>query len=294
VEARYYSTTGCSEWGWRIEFRGFDADAGAYRDWDVLSEGEVPESPLEGPPLGSIRGMSVSPMLTWKANLAQYRTVFENAVGTTITSAPATVTIREGCDYLPMDEVPSSMKYPGETAVFDVHLNEECDPTNSAVSWEQTNDGGQNWQTIPWAAGTSYSKVVAAADHGTQYRSVLELAGEEVRRGPAVLTVASLGAPVVTRRVTHRPYIRVGESALLRADAMGQEEPTVQWQKAVGNGYEDIPGATSRAYLVTATKSGDLGSYRAVFTNSLGTATAQGGTIRGYVGPTPIPAPSAK
>src|SRR5690242_19928149 len=54
--------------------------------------------------------------------------------------------------------------------------------------------------------------------------------------------------------------------------ATGNPAPTVQWQVNMNGGFRNIPGATSPTLTFTFTIAGGL-EYRAIFTNSAGTAT---------------------
>jgi hypothetical protein len=79
-------------------------------------------------------------------------------------------------------------------------------------------------------------------------------------------------------------------SLAFTAEAGGYPAPTVQWQISTNGGttYTNIAGATSTTYRFTASSSkyGDL--FRAVFTNSNGTAASQAAVLSG---PAPLAAP---
>lgn len=84
---------------------------------------------------------------------------------------------------------------------------------------------------------------------------------------------AGQAAPVVTKQPVNASA-EVGKSATFEATAAGQPEPTVQWQmKRPGAAWADVQGATSNLLEVADTTTAISGTrYRAVFTNSLGTA----------------------
>src|SRR5206468_3100705 len=90
---------------------------------------------------------------------------------------------------------------------------------------------------------------------------------------PATSTVYQSRPPVVT---TQPADIAVGRGgpATLQAAASGTPVPTVEWQHSTdaGTTWANVPGATTSPYTFS-TVSSSAGLYRAVFTNSSGTAT---------------------
>ena len=75
--------------------------------------------------------------------------------------------------------------------------------------------------------------------------------------------------------------VAVGGTATFSAAAAGTPVPTVQWQVSTNSGstFTNISSATSTTYSFTAAL-GDSGKqYRAVFTNSVGTATSNAATL---------------
>ena len=66
-----------------------------------------------------------------------------------------------------------------------------------------------------------------------------------------------------------------GQPATFTAAGSGNPVPSVQWQVSTDGGttFNDILGATSPTYTVTAEPSEGGNQYQAVFTNSIGTAT---------------------
>jgi hypothetical protein len=69
----------------------------------------------------------------------------------------------------------------------------------------------------------------------------------------------------------------VGTPTTFTAAASGTPTPTVQWQEKPlgGKTFTDIPGATSATYSFTPTLADDGTQFRAVFTNTSGTATTK-------------------
>ena len=79
-------------------------------------------------------------------------------------------------------------------------------------------------------------------------------------------------APAITTQPTDRT-VNAGQTASFSASATGYPLPTVQWQQlttAAGAVWQDIPGATSTTYDVTAQSSLNGYQYRAEFSNGVG------------------------
>ena len=86
-------------------------------------------------------------------------------------------------------------------------------------------------------------------------------------------------APAITLHPSNQT-VNAGQTASFSATASGTPAPTVKWQVSTAAApIADIPGATSTTYSFT-TASGDTGkSYRAVFTNTAGSATSNAATL---------------
>ena len=93
-----------------------------------------------------------------------------------------------------------------------------------------------------------------------------------------VLTVEAF--PAVT---THPINVTVtaGELASFTAAASGEPAPTVQWQVSTDSGttWTDVTGATAGTYSFIATIADQGKQFRAVFTNSAGTAATNPATL---------------
>jgi peptidoglycan/xylan/chitin deacetylase (PgdA/CDA1 family) len=82
-------------------------------------------------------------------------------------------------------------------------------------------------------------------------------------------------APVITTQPSSQT-VTAGQTATFTAAASGNPTPTVQWQVSTNGGvsFGDITGATSTTYTTPTTSAMNGYRYRAVFTNSVGTATS--------------------
>lgn len=85
--------------------------------------------------------------------------------------------------------------------------------------------------------------------------------------------------------------VAANQTVSFTAAASGDPTPTVQWQISTDHGatFTDIAGATSTTYTFTATANQDGDEYRAVFTNSQGTAMTTAASLTVTSSPTSTP-----
>jgi hypothetical protein len=122
--------------------------------------------------------------------------------------------------------------------------------------------------------GDTYGSFFGTPDPGTGGVYNVTLTTSSHFPSPAtqnfILTVNE--APAITTQPTGRT-VNAGQTASFSADAAGYPLPTVQWQQlstAAGAVWQDIPGATSTAYDVTAQSPLNGYQYRAEFSNGVG------------------------
>jgi hypothetical protein len=173
----------------------------------------------------------------------------------------------------------------GATVVFTAAATGTPNPT---VQWQVSTNNGASFFNLAGATGTSYGLVGAAGSQsGYEYRAVFTNSLGSATSAAATLTV---NTPVAMPAVTTNPVSQAVSpltTVTFTAAALGTPTPTVQWQVSTNNGatYSSISGATSTSYKVTAS-SGNSGSmYRAVFTNSAGTATTSSALLTVYLAP---------
>jgi hypothetical protein len=204
----------------------------------------------------------------------QYMAVFSNLCATTTTSA-ATLTV---------NTVPSVTTNPishtacaGTTVTFTTAASGSPVPS---VQW-QVSTGG-SFTNIAGATGATLSlNNVTASQNGNQYQAVFSNAGcSSATSSPATLTVNS--AAVVTTNPVSQSV--AAASVTFTAAATGSPAPTVQWQVSTNAGvtFTNIPGATSTTLTFAPTPSQSGNEYRAVFTDSCGTATTTAATLTYY------------
>jgi hypothetical protein len=100
-------------------------------------------------------------------------------------------------------------------------------------------------------------------------------------------------SPVVTTNPTSST-VAAGTTASFTAAASGTPTPTVQWQVSTNGGtnWSDIAGATNNTYSFTAAAGDNANQYRAVFTNTYGTATSTSAALTVEVAPSVTTNPS--
>jgi photosystem II stability/assembly factor-like uncharacterized protein len=154
------------------------------------------------------------------------------------------------------------------------------DPTNSSILWAGSKwngayrsvDAGATW--VQFNTGLNTRMVIGMAisdDGGTVYAGTV---GEGVFR---------LDLPVVPKVRSHPSSTRVavGTQVSFAAAASGTPTPIVQWQVSTNSGstFTNIGGATATTYAFAAVAADTGKQFRAVFTNSLGTATSNAATL---------------
>jgi predicted outer membrane repeat protein len=167
----------------------------------------------------------------------------------------------------------------GGTATFTAAASGNPTPT---VQWQVSTNGGGLFTDIPGATNPILSFTATAAQNGNQYRAVFTNMCESTTN-TATTTAATLTvntAPSVSTNPTSQTACE-GATASFTAAANGSPAPTVQWQVSTNGGgtFSNIPGATSTTLAFTAATAQSGNQYRAVFTNSCGTATTTGATL---------------
>ena len=159
----------------------------------------------------------------------------------------------------------------GQAATFSASASGTPTPT---IQWQQSTNG-TTWSNLAGGTSTSYTTPAAtAAMSGYRYRAVFSNSAGTVYTTAAVLTVN--GPPVITAHPANQT-VTAGHTATFTASGSGSPTPTVQWQLSTNGGsiWSDIGGATSASYTTPATTTAMNGyRYRAMFTNSVGTANS--------------------
>jgi ELWxxDGT repeat protein len=202
----------------------------------------------------------------------QYRAVFTNSCGSATTNAAIlTVNVAAAITTNPSNQSGCA----GFTASFSAAANGTPSPT---VQWQVSTDGGATFNNYPGATSTTLSFTASSFLSGTLYRAVFTNSC-----GSAITTSASLNvntAPAITTNPANAG-VTAGNTATFTAAASGTPSPTVQWQVSTDGGatFSNISGATSTTLTFTAANPDNGNQYRAVFTNSCGSATTNAATL---------------
>jgi hypothetical protein len=111
--------------------------------------------------------------------------------------------------------------------------------------------------------------------------------------GSSTLTVRA--APSIVTSPSSQTVVS-GQSVTFTATATGFPAPTVQWQLSTNGGttFHNITAATGTSYTISAVTAGQNGyEYRAVFTNSAGSATTSAATLTVQYAPSVTTNPSS-
>jgi hypothetical protein len=165
----------------------------------------------------------------------------------------------------------------GGTATFTAAASGEPVPT---VQWQLQRPGGTEWEDYPGATSPTFDLPIYAAGYdGSQVRAVFTNTAGSVTTDAVTVHVTS--APAVTTQPVETTAT-VNGTATFTAAASGYPVPTVQWQlQAPGSTkWQDYPGATSTTFDLPIHAAGYDGSQvRAVFTNTIGSATTDAVTL---------------
>ena len=216
-----------------------------------------------------------------------YRAVFTNIAGTATTSA-ATLTVQSAPAVT--TNPTSSTVTAGQTATFKAAASGNPTPT---VQW-QVSTGGGSFSNIAGATSTTLSVSATAVQNGSVYRAVFTNSVGSATTTSATLTVRF--APTVSASPSSQTVV-AGQTATFSAAASGNPTPSIQWQVSTNGGtsFSNVSGATSATLTVKSTTAAQNGyQYRAVFTNSVGTATTAVATLSVQFGPTVTTSPTSQ
>ncbi|HTU21258.1 MAG TPA: immunoglobulin domain-containing protein [Gemmataceae bacterium] len=203
----------------------------------------------------------------------EYQGIFTNSAGTATTNA-ATLTVQTQPIAPTVTTQPTNQTVTaGATATFTTAASGTPTPT---VQWQVSTNVGQTWTDISGATSTTLTlSDVQASQNGYEYQAIFTNSAGTATSNAATLTVqAQTTTPTVTTQPTNQSTT-VGGAATFTAASSGDPTPTVQWQVSTsgGNNWTDISGATSTTLTLSNVLSSQNGDeYRAIFSNSVGTA----------------------
>src|SRR5208283_2448442 len=146
------------------------------------------------------------------------------------------------------------------------------------VQWQVSTDGGTTFNNVSGATSATYSFTATAGQNGNKFRAVFTNSLGTATTTAATLTVNV--APTITTNPSSEA-VNAGNPASFTAAASGTPAPTLQWQVSTDGGatFSNVSGATSATYGFTAAAVQNANEFRAVFTNSAGTATTTAATL---------------
>jgi uncharacterized repeat protein (TIGR03803 family) len=242
------------------------ADPPGTFQWQVSSNNGLLYTDIAG-----ATALTYSFTATATTNGSLYRVVFTEPTYTALT-ASTIVTVSTALTTPTVTTSPTSQTITAGGAVtFTAAASGNPAPT---VQWQVSTNAGTTFTNIAGATSTTYSFSAAASQNGNQYRAVFTNShGSAITSVAKLAVTAALAIPVVTTNPTSQT-IAAGKSVTFTAAASGSPTPTVQWQVSTnkGNAFVDIAGATSTTYSFTTAAGQSGNQYRAVFTNSQGSA----------------------
>jgi hypothetical protein len=170
------------------------------------------------------------------------------------------------------------------------------------VEWQVSTSGGRSWRRIVGATRNVYSVASSPSRRGDEFRAVFSNAIGSARTHPARLTVKRITnrratttakalaiKPTKYRRatapaITLQPAstsVNEGSTVTFLAVASGTPTPKVQWQFSTlsGGTWSNVTGGTASSYSLVASISENGYEFRAIFTNSAGSATSAVATL---------------
>jgi Immunoglobulin I-set domain len=169
----------------------------------------------------------------------------------------------------------------GSTATFTSVATGTPIPT---VQWLVSANGGASFSAVAGATSTTLNIATAGSQNGNVYEAVFTNTVSSVTSTGATLTVNS--ASVITTNPANVTVL-AGANATFFAAANGAPVPAVQWQISTNGGttFTSLAGATLPMLTFTATAGLDGNQYRAVFTNSVSSATTTTAMLNVNVAP---------
>lgn len=241
---------------------------------------------------------ATSPTYSFTASLSlsgrSYRATISNRFGS-VTTPPVVLTVLGG-PYVNQQSwvIEGSPKYfledmpvlVGSTAGITATVYGNPLPSGRV---EVSTDGGATWVEDPaaeWTAkvdsfATNYLSLkywftVGRGDGEKLFRTVFTNEFGTVVEGPGSLDPQF--APLITAH-PQPADAEPGGVVTLSAAADASPQATVRWQRGSGSSFVDVPGATSGSYSFVAAAADNGAQFRAVFTNSRGTATTDPATV---------------
>jgi hypothetical protein len=146
------------------------------------------------------------------------------------------------------------------------------------VQWQVSTNGGTTFANLSGATSPTLTFVAMTALNGNQYKAAFTNSVSTATTTAATLTINL--APIITTSPANVTVI-AGAIATFIAAATGAPTPTVQWQVSTNGGttFTNLGGATSSTLTFAPTAALNGNQYKAVFTNSVNSATTATATL---------------
>jgi glucose/arabinose dehydrogenase len=167
----------------------------------------------------------------------------------------------------------------GQTASLNVTA------TGPSLNYQWQHLVGSTWTNVGTSSGTLTIANTTSADAGS-YRVIVSNTFGSTTSSTATLTINVAGtSPTITTQPSNQ-QVNVGQSVTFTVAASGTAPLTYQWQHQVGSTWTNV-GVNSATFTIATAASTDASSYRAVVTNSVGSATSNTATLSVNRLPTP-------
>ncbi|GEM_PF-1655881 len=162
-----------------------------------------------------------------------------------------------------------------------------------SYQWQKSINGGGIYTDVVGATGTSYSIASAALTDSGMYRvQVSDAAGQTASNAVTLNVTTGPFAPQITSQPSPSSATVVsGSNASFTVQVSGNPQPGVQWQKSTDGGanFSNV-GTSSQSspniYTISNAQLSDTGLYRAIATNSQGSATSNTSSLTVTKAPT--------
>jgi hypothetical protein len=252
----------------------FDAAASGYPaptvQWQLSTNGGSSFTDI-----GGANGSSYSATAALSDSGKKFRAVFTNASGT-VNSAVATLTVAVVPD---PPTIGTATAGPSSASVaFTGPANNGGSPVIDYTASCTTSAPGVNGSATGNASPLTVSGLTPGAIY-TCAATARNAIGSSAPSG-ASNQVVPTAPPTITTQPANA-NVAPGQTYSFTAAASGSPGPTAQWQVSTngGSSFTNIGGATSPTYSATAALADSGKQFRAVFTNSTGTATTNAATL---------------